>query len=123
MQNLASTHQSDNARHNPWTYAKRSTTARRCAEKAASGAGQDELLLANRNNTVPTQWLRDGSFIVYSELDPKTKWDIWVLPMETGTGRKPVAFLHSEFNELFGQLSPDSHWMAFTSDRSGRREV
>jgi Tol biopolymer transport system component len=24
---------------------------------------------------------------------------------------------------MFGQLSPDSHWMAFTSDRSGRREV
>ena len=29
----------------------------------------------------------------------------------------------TEFDELFGQLSPDSHWMAFTSDRSGRREV
>ncbi|HEV2201501.1 MAG TPA: hypothetical protein VGR73_16905 [Bryobacteraceae bacterium] len=24
---------------------------------------------------------------------------------------------------MFGQLSPDSRWMAFTSDRSGRREV
>jgi hypothetical protein len=24
---------------------------------------------------------------------------------------------------MFGQLSPDSHWMAFASDRSGRREV
>src|ERR1700680_4139423 len=23
---------------------------------------------------------RDGRFIVYSELDPKTRWDLWVLP-------------------------------------------
>jgi len=36
---------------------------------------------------------------------------------------KPAPFLHSQFNEFFGQLSPDSHWMAYTSDQSGRREV
>ena len=61
--------------------------------------------------------------VVYSETDPKTKQDIWVLPMEGGGDRKPVAFLHSEFSETFGQLSPDSHWMAYTSDESGQREV
>src|SRR5262249_58836507 len=49
--------------------------------------------------------------------------DIWVLPMDGGAERKPVSFLHSEFNELHGQLSPDSHWMAYTSDASGQREV
>ena len=37
--------------------------------------------------------------------------------------RKRVAFLRSEFDELFGHLSPDSHWMAYTSDESGQREV
>ena len=37
--------------------------------------------------------------------------------------RKRMPFLQSEFNETTGQLSPDSHWMAFTSDRSRRREV
>ena len=37
--------------------------------------------------------------------------------------RKPIPFLRSEFNELLGQLSPDSHWMAYASDESGRREV
>jgi hypothetical protein len=36
---------------------------------------------------------------------------------------KPILFLPSEFDEFFGQLSPDSHWMAFNSDGSGRREV
>jgi len=37
--------------------------------------------------------------------------------------RKPVLFLQSEFNEFQGQLSPDSRWMAYTSDESGLREV
>jgi serine/threonine protein kinase/Tol biopolymer transport system component len=92
-------------------------------QKAASRTGQDELLLANGNSKGPTQWSRDGRFIVYSELDPKTKWDIWVLPMDDGAEQKPVSFLHSEFSELHGQLSPDSHWMAYTSDESGQREV
>jgi len=92
-------------------------------QKAASGTGRDELLFANGASKWPSQWSRDGRFVVYSENDPKTKYDIWVLPMEGGAERKPIPFLHSEFNELHGQLSPDSGWMAYTSDESGQREV
>jgi Tol biopolymer transport system component len=92
-------------------------------QRAAGGTGQDEQLLATGNNKAPTQWSRDGRFVVYSELAAKTKYDLWVLPVEGGTDRKPVVFLKSEFNEIFGQLSPDSHWMAYTSDESGQREV
>jgi Tol biopolymer transport system component len=90
--------------------------------KSASGTGRDELLLPTGNIKTPSQWSHDGQFIVYSERDPKTQRDIWVLPIGK-TGRKPFAFLRSEFDENFGQLSPDSHWMAYTSDESGRREV
>jgi serine/threonine protein kinase/Tol biopolymer transport system component len=92
-------------------------------QKATTGSGRDELLLGNKNGKELSQWSRDGRFIVYSEFTPNTKGDIWVLPMDAGTERKPMRFLHSEFNELFGQLSPDSHWMAYTSDQSGQREV
>ena len=93
-------------------------------QKAASGSGQDELLLPDNLNDVPTHWSRDGRFIVYYNIDPKTKFDIWVLPTQgTAADRKPIPFLRTEFNEIMGQLSPDSHWMVFTSDRSGRREV
>ena len=93
-------------------------------QKASDGSGQDELLLADGNYKVPTQWSRDGRFIVYEELDPKTRFDLWVLPMEgSEKERTPVPFLRTEFNELMGQLSSDGHWMAYTSDQSGRREV
>ncbi len=93
-------------------------------EKASNGSGQDELLLPDNSPTYPSQWSRDGRYIVYFEIDPKNKRDIWVLPTEGGpVNRKPIPFLRTEFDEFMGQLSPDSHWMAFTSDRSGRREV
>ena len=92
-------------------------------QKAANGSGKDLPLLPNSVMDIPNQWSRDGRYIVYSESDPKTGWDLWVLPIERGAARKPIPFLQSEFNEIYGQLSPDSNWMAFTSDRSGRPEV
>ena len=37
-------------------------------QKAASGSGQEELLLPNSLPDLPTQWSRDGRFIVYCEI-------------------------------------------------------
>jgi dipeptidyl aminopeptidase/acylaminoacyl peptidase len=92
-------------------------------QKAANGSGQDELLLPNSRTDAPYQWSRDGRFIVYMEADPKINFDLRILPTEAAASgaksdRKLIPFLRTEFNELFGQLSPDSHWMAFTSDLS-----
>jgi eukaryotic-like serine/threonine-protein kinase len=92
-------------------------------QKASTGTGPDELLVATSNGKTPSQWSPDGRFVIYSAATPKTSLDIWVLPMEGGAERKPFVFLHSEFAENFGQLSPDSRWMAYTSDESGQREV
>jgi eukaryotic-like serine/threonine-protein kinase len=61
------------------------------------------------------------AFLIYTNHDPKTKADIWILPL-AGDGR-PLAYLTSEFNEGSGRLSPDGQWMAYVSDESGRDEV
>jgi Tol biopolymer transport system component len=94
-------------------------------QTAASGSGQDQVLVSTPNVKVPNQWSRDDRFIVYSELDPKTLYDIWVLPVGQGaTGNpRPFAFQRTDYQELYGQLSPDSRWMAYTSEESGAREV
>jgi Tol biopolymer transport system component/tRNA A-37 threonylcarbamoyl transferase component Bud32 len=93
-------------------------------QKATNGSGQDEPLLSTPNPKDVDQWSRDGRFIVYSEDDPKTSGDLWVLPVSEGGDRKPTVFLHTEFREIQGQLSPpDSRWMAYTSNVSGQREV
>jgi eukaryotic-like serine/threonine-protein kinase len=97
-------------------------------QKAASGSGEDELLLSTPNPKLVNQWSRGGR-IVFTETDPKTKEDLWVLPSgqgETSSGvadRKPIKFLNTEFREFQGQISPDGHWMAYTSDFSRQREV
>jgi Tol biopolymer transport system component len=91
--------------------------------KASSGAGQDELLLksSNTNPMIPTSCSLDGRFLIYYEIDLKTKRDIWVLPLSGD--RKPFNFLQTEASEAAGQLSPDGRWMAYTSDESSLFEV
>ena len=90
-------------------------------QKAASGAGQDELLLKSDYRKFPTDWSRDGRFIVYYEINPKTKRDIWILPVDRS--QKPFPFLQTEANEAGAQLSPDGRWIAYASDESGSYEV
>jgi eukaryotic-like serine/threonine-protein kinase len=92
--------------------------------KAANGSSREVRLLSNIVTDSPEQWSRDGRFIEYFELNPKDRRELWILPAQPGVADgKPIPFLRSEFDNLFGQLSPDNHWIAFTSNRSGRREV
>ena len=95
-------------------------------EKAPRGSGLEELVVRSDVVIQPTDWSRDGRFIVYARQDAKTQWDLWVVPAirEPGGGeRKPVSYLQTKFNEHSGQLSPDGRWMAYSSDESGRWEV
>ena len=89
--------------------------------RAITGAGTDDLILHSDSRKTATDWSRDGQFLVYTNHDPKTKADIWILPL-TGDHR-PVAYLTSEFNEGSGRLSPDGQWIAYVSDETGRDEV
>jgi serine/threonine protein kinase len=90
-------------------------------EKAANGASNEKLLLKTNERKFPHDWSRDGKFIAYSNQSESTNIDLWVLPM-TGD-KKPVPFLNSTFNEDQAKFSPDGHFIAYSSDESGRYEV
>jgi Tol biopolymer transport system component len=95
-------------------------------QKTTSGTGEDESLLKTQANKWPTDWSRDGRFLLFVELDAKTGADLWVLPLTAETkdaGRKPMPFLRTEFNEFNGRFSPDGKWVAYDSNESGRYEV
>ncbi|MBK5291994.1 MAG: PD40 domain-containing protein [Acidobacteriia bacterium] len=47
--------------------------------KAASGAGSDELLFQSPYIKIPSDWSRDGRHLVFAEIDPKTRFDLWPL--------------------------------------------
>ena len=90
-------------------------------QKRADGATEEQVLLKSSEDKYPTSWLRDGRFLLYTMVNPKTKADIWVLPLEGA--RKPLPFLITEFNERQARFSPDGRWVAYTSDESGQDEI
>jgi Tol biopolymer transport system component len=89
-------------------------------QMAASGLRTEELLL-KAGIPVPTDWSRDGRFIIYSQSGEKNRRDIWALPL-TGS-RQPYHLLNTAFDEYRAQLSPDGRWLAYVSDESGSYEV
>lgn len=93
--------------------------------KPSTGAGNEESLLQSSDPKFPNDWSRDGRFLLYSSVDPKTKSDLWILQDPAGHlhDRKPALYLRTEFNESQGQFSPDTRWVAYTSDESGRQEI
>jgi DNA-binding winged helix-turn-helix (wHTH) protein/Tol biopolymer transport system component len=66
-------------------------------------------------------WSPDGSFLLYQTIDPKTGRDLWTMPL--GGDHQPRVFLQTKFDEKDGRFSPDSRWVAYTSNVSGRSEV
>jgi Tol biopolymer transport system component len=90
-------------------------------QRASNGTGDDEILFQSATIKYPYDWSRDGRFLIFMSTEPKTKDDLWALPL-TGD-RKPIPLLQSEFSEWMGQLSPDGRWLAYVSDESGQAEV
>jgi len=89
-------------------------------QKSASGTGREELLVESDLLKVPMCWSPDGKFIVYTLRDPKTGFDVWVLPLGD---KKPVPFLQSSFNDRDPQISPNGKWIVYTSNEAGRNEI
>ncbi|MBI4470470.1 MAG: PD40 domain-containing protein, partial [Acidobacteria bacterium] len=97
-------------------------------QKAASGAGSEELLLESNISKYPTSRSPDGRFLLYHTVDSKTANDLWILPLQGDQESKiprgePFPFSHTEFNELRGQFSSDGRWVAYESNESGRGEI
>jgi dipeptidyl aminopeptidase/acylaminoacyl peptidase len=89
--------------------------------KMSSGAGNDEVVLKSGAAKRPTDWSRDGRYILYESDDAKNRSDIWVLPVSGD--RKPEVFLQTPFDERNAHFSPDGKWVAYVSDESGSYEV
>jgi Tol biopolymer transport system component len=90
-------------------------------QKLASGAGQEQVLYESNYPIGPTDWSRDGKFILFTQNDPKTKRDLWVLPLEGD--RKPYVFFQSATDDVSPCFSPDGHWIAYRSNESGSTEI
>jgi serine/threonine protein kinase len=97
-------------------------------EKPADGSSDERLLLKTDYDKRPSSWSRDGRYLLYAEIDPKTQDDLWVLPLESSgnsapVAQKPVLFLRTQFREYGGRFSPDSRFVAYQSNESGNSEI
>jgi len=90
-------------------------------QKAAGGAGNEDLLLKSDQDKLPVDWSPDGKFLLYRTTDPKTSSDLWILPMSGD--KKPFPFVQTPFNDAWGSFSPDGKWIAYSSDESGTLQV
>src|SRR5437764_12990621 len=74
------------------------------------------LLMPLHVNTI-TQWMTscspDGRSILYSDNDPITRSDIWILPLQGDRTPRPV--LRSPAVEYAAQFSPDGKWIAYVA--------
>ena len=90
-------------------------------ERDANGPGQENTLLQSQNTVYLNDWSPDGRYLVYSQISPEGRYELWLLP--TTGDRKPMPFPRTAFDQLQGQFSPDSKWIAYTSNESGRQEI
>jgi Tol biopolymer transport system component len=91
--------------------------------------GIAELLLLDDGKVhVPTDWSRDGRYLLYRTPNPGS-WDIWVLPLtgndvdaETGIGQ-PRPVIQTDAEERDAEFSPDGKWIVYETNKSGRSEI
>jgi serine/threonine protein kinase len=88
--------------------------------RLALGAGAPVVLRPPSGVQTAADWSRDGRFIAYSDTDPVTHGDVWIY--RVGEARA-LAFLHSPYDEIEPQFSPDERWLAFSSNESGAYEI
>jgi eukaryotic-like serine/threonine-protein kinase len=75
--------------------------------------GREELLLDSAERVLASDWSRDGRFLLYTVMDPKTGPDIWALRLDDP--KKKARLLGSAAAEKYGSFSPNMRWITYSS--------
>ena len=98
--------------------------------RLAAGGGQEEVLMGQSDTPaqpltlLSPEFSPDGHYLVHMEQTGPSGASIWALPL-TGE-KKPFVIVQSPSVQARisrFRLSPDGHWLAYTSTESGRDEV
>jgi eukaryotic-like serine/threonine-protein kinase len=93
--------------------------------KAADGSGPEHTVLETADTTeLAGDVSPDGRYLVYVRRVLKnnvTSSQLWALPL-FGDG-KPFPVVQNTFEAQFPVISPDSKWMVYQTNESGRREI
>jgi serine/threonine-protein kinase len=94
----------------------------------ADGTGEIQRLTESPNAQYPASYHPSGKYLAFNELNPQTKDDLMILPIDGDEASgwkpgKPVVFLNTPASEIEPVFSPDGRWIAYISNESGRPEV
>jgi len=89
--------------------------------KRPDASAEEERLTTSSQRQAPHTVSPDGRFVIYTENPTPNTFALWVLPLQGD--RKPYRFLQTRFSEAQAQFSPDSQWVAYSSDETGHWEI
>ena len=88
----------------------------------ADGSGGTETLQDVGTRKFPTSWSPDGKALAYYVGGLNSTRDLWILKVD-GDQRTPSAFVETQYDERGAIFSPDGHWIAYVSNKSGQDEI
>ena len=96
--------------------------------RRADGVGDVQRLTESPYGHLPVSWHPSGNVLAFTELNPRTNFDVLLLRMEGDEASgwkpgKPAVFLNGRSDERNPMFSPDGRWIAYQSNESGRPEV
>src|SRR4029453_4199080 len=90
--------------------------------KSVAGAGPDEPLLISDDQKDVLDWSSDGKLLAYNLINDTKRPAVMAMPPPGGEGKRGrIAATGAQENR--GRFSPDTRWVAYDSDESGRTEV
>ena len=92
--------------------------------RRADGGGEEQAVAATSQNEWPSDWSRDGKYLLYDQSDPETGRDLWYLERaEDGSSWEPHPFLQEPSLQYAPKFSPKGRYVAYVSDESGQPQV
>ena len=101
-------------------WSSRQITKSEMYRKLASGAGEVEVIAQSNNPIAVTDWSHDGKSILYTDADPVTNANIWVLSLDD---RKLAPYFQTPVEDATARFSPDGRYVAYRSRESGVNEI
>ncbi|HUB83929.1 MAG TPA: protein kinase [Bryobacteraceae bacterium] len=86
----------------------------------AANGSQADLLLKSADAKYPSDWSRDGRYLLFGVITEGTKSDIWGMTL---ADRHAGPILDTISSEGWATLSPDGKWLAYQSNESDRYQV
>jgi serine/threonine protein kinase/Tol biopolymer transport system component len=96
--------------------------ANKIIEKSATGAGQETEINVGDASAIPVNWSPDGKYLIYSQVRANGNgFEPWLLPLFGE--KKPTPFLQSQYDRIHARISPDSRYVAYTTNESGTQQI